>query len=640
MLGSEKDIYLFSLIFGTTKYNDWLNILEIFSLLKSGTLKIYKDLDEDKIICDKKYDCKDPERKILDLLSEKGAINLDKYISQIEKKYLNIIAYYLNRDRYLLNEVYDRLPNCHKKIVITNPFEFFFYPFIYSNNAICRDIGSSYINSEQEVREHVRFVMERIKDKIINEFEEKNIPNENIRKITGDTLYNIRKNYSHIFENSKHYLKEIDRYIYGGTPMKRTFQDTFSYITNFRNEYEENIIFLLSDGESTDGNPEEIVKNELTKTNSILITCYLSSFENECPKILYDENTEPKNLVQGEKILYEMSSSVSSANSIFTFLEEKGWKVPHSGRCKLFLRANNPKIIDEYLSLITMLIKGNDALFDLVGKIDFEKYINNNINSFKPKMQHGGTCYAHAIATVIHMSLSRIYGRIPPTFEDIKNSLIQKYGEHGAYTEQVLKNELPKYKLHYKELNETEAKEAILKGRPCIFTFYLDKIGWAKFSKFYNENKGGKLTKEIFDNIKNYGDDTSGGHAVVFVKYGSNYLEFINSWGINWNNGGFFRVGDLKFFQNVRFFDVFWFLSDLTDQDKKNWEQRNQQIIKDNLSRYKLFNYKIECPKCKQIIEAEKFKGTFYKAECPLCGFKFVPNIEQLAKTLYIKQNF
>ena len=335
-----------------------------------------------------------------------------------------------------------------------------------------------------------------------------------------------------------------------------------------------------------------------------------------------------------------MSSSISSSNSIFTFLEEKGWKVPHSGKCKLFLRANNPKIIDEYLSLITMLIKGNDALFDLIGKIDFEKYINNNINSFIPKEQHGGTCYAHAISTVIHMALSRIYGRIPPTFEEIKNSLIQKYGEDGANTEQVLKNELPKFKLHYKELNETEAKEAILKGRPCIFTFYLDKIGWAKFSKFYRENKGGKLTKEIFDNINNYGDATSGGHAVVFVRYGSNYLEFINSWGINWNKGGFFRVGDLKFFQKIRFFDVFWYLSDLTEQDKKNWESRNQQVIKDNLSRYKLFNYKIECPKCKQIIEAEKFKGTFYEAECPLCGFKFVPNIEQLAKTLYIKQNF
>ena len=69
LLGSEKDIYLFSLIFGTTKYNDWLNILEIFSLLKSGDLNI--GVDEDEIIHDKKYDCNNPEIKILNLLTEK-----------------------------------------------------------------------------------------------------------------------------------------------------------------------------------------------------------------------------------------------------------------------------------------------------------------------------------------------------------------------------------------------------------------------------------------------------------------------------------------------------------------------------------------------------------------------------------------
>ena len=337
--------------------------------MKNGVLYIDKDIDVDKLIHDKKYDCNNPEGKISDLLSEKGAVDLNKYIFRIEKNYLNIIAYYLDKDRALLNEVYDRLPNCHKRIEMTNIFKFIAYPLICGYDASLRNIGSSFIDPEVEVRKHVDFLMERIKGKITDEIIENNISNINLKKITGDTLYNIRKNYSHIFENRAHYLKEINHFIYGLTPMKRTFQDVFNYITEVRNEYEENIIFLLSDGESTDGNPEIIVKNGLGNTNSILITCYLSSFENECPKILYGENTEPKNLVKGEQILFNMSSSISSSNSIFTFLEEKGWKVPHSGKCKLFLRANNPKIIDEYLSLITMLIKGNDALFDLIGKI-------------------------------------------------------------------------------------------------------------------------------------------------------------------------------------------------------------------------------------------------------------------------------
>ena len=637
ILGSEENIYLFALIFGTREFQDWLNALEIFDYFNSK--KDINNINIEEIISDKKYECDKAELKILELLKSKGAIDLDKYICKIDKKYMNIIAYYLDKDSILLQEVYDRLPDCHKSIKIEGPTDYIFYYLKYGYRGAVRGIGSGFVDAEKEVKKHVDFVMEKIKHKIIID----NIDTITINKfkqITGDTIYNIRKNYNQILDQKEYYLKQIDDFIYGYTPMKHIFNDAFEYINNNTIQYEENIIFLLSDGESTDGNPEELVKYKLIETNSILITCFLSSEESQCPKILYDEKTIPMNLTRGERILYNMSSTISTSNQIFNLLEEKGWKVPKSGKCKLFVRINNPNILNEYLALITILVRGNDALFDLIGKVDFEKYINNNINSFEPVKQHGGTCYAHAIATVIHMSLCRIYGRIPPKFEDIKNDLINIYGKDGASTKNVLEKELPKYKLHYKEVNEQEAKEAILKGRPCIFTFHLDKIGWAKFSKFYRENKGGKLTKEIFDNINNYGNDTPGGHAVVFVRFGSNYLEFINSWGKDWNNGGFFRVGDLKFFQEIHFYDVFWYITDLTEQDIKNWESRNQEVVKEGLSNHNIFNYKILCPNCKQISEASKFRGTFYKAECPLCNFAFVPSIEQLAKTLYLKQSF
>ena len=46
--------------------------------------------DIEKVISEKKYYCVNPENKILDLLSQKGAIDLDKYIQKIEKKYMNV----------------------------------------------------------------------------------------------------------------------------------------------------------------------------------------------------------------------------------------------------------------------------------------------------------------------------------------------------------------------------------------------------------------------------------------------------------------------------------------------------------------------------------------------------------------------
>ena len=82
LLGSEEDIDFFSLIFRITKLNNRLNVLEIFNFLLNK--------DKEKVISEKKYYCVNPENKILDLLSQKGAIDLDKYIQKIEKKYMNI----------------------------------------------------------------------------------------------------------------------------------------------------------------------------------------------------------------------------------------------------------------------------------------------------------------------------------------------------------------------------------------------------------------------------------------------------------------------------------------------------------------------------------------------------------------------
>ena len=51
-----------------------------------------------------------------------------------------------------------------------------------------------------------------------------------------------------------------------------------------------------------------------------------------------------------------------------------------------------------------------------------------------------------------------------------------------------------------------------------------------------------------------------------------------------------------------------------------------------------LFNYPVKCPHCDQISKASQFNGNLSIAICPLCQKQFVPNIEQLSKTLYLKQ--
>ena len=74
---------------------------------------------------------------------------------------MNIIAYYLEKDKDLLQETYDRLPSCHK--------------FQYNNfyNTVVRNVGSGFVNEKKEIKEHVDFVMKKIMNKIIDEILEK-----------------------------------------------------------------------------------------------------------------------------------------------------------------------------------------------------------------------------------------------------------------------------------------------------------------------------------------------------------------------------------------------------------------------------------------------------------------------------------
>jgi len=55
-------------------------------------------------------------------------------------------------------------------------------------------------------------------------------------------------------------------------------------------------------------------------------------------------------------------------------------------------------------------------------------------------------------------------------------------------------------------------------------------------------------------------DGESGGHAVLLVSYSKKSLRFVNSWGSNWANGGFFEVENEHVLGDLKFCDVYWTL--------------------------------------------------------------------------------
>ena len=123
LLGSEKDIDFYSLIFGASKYNDWLNALELLNIaIENNGFQNFENINSQNfdfvtIKSDPKYDCSNPKQEIIKLLNDEGAIDIDRYMNQLPSEdYLHVLVYYLKENRVLLKEVYQRLPDCHKKI--------------------------------------------------------------------------------------------------------------------------------------------------------------------------------------------------------------------------------------------------------------------------------------------------------------------------------------------------------------------------------------------------------------------------------------------------------------------------------------------------------------------------------------------
>ncbi len=94
------------------------------------------------------------------------------------------------------------------------------------------------------------------------------------------------------------------------------------------------------------------------------------------------------------------------------------------------------------------------------------------------------------------MSFNKIFDKNIPSFEDNRNDIINNYNECKGKIKKILNEVLPNYKLSYNKIDEKGAKYAIQKGRPCHFSFLLNKRGWVKFFYFCEKHKGEILQKK------------------------------------------------------------------------------------------------------------------------------------------------
>ena len=251
-----------------------------------------------------------------------------------------------------------------------------------------------------------------------------------------------------------------------------------------------------------------------------------------------------------------------------------------------------------------------------------------------------GICFAYACSTAIFLALSRIYGRQIYSFNSIFEQIVTWFSpEHdqGAYTDQVLKRECPRYGLKYKELNCEEALKFLKKGVSSVAMFFLPKKGWIKFSAFFNnkQNKERILKKnDLLQEDGKYGNENeegSGSHVVVLVGSGKGYLEFLNSWGPDWGNNGRFRIDSEKdVFPILKFYPVFWTNDDLTKEEKEFYKKCKEaeyyafQNKDKDAQRFSAFYFR--CKYCYKLIRNDTINIASKEYTCPYCHEIFKPS--------------
>jgi hypothetical protein len=190
-----------------------------------------------------------------------------------------------------------------------------------------------------------------------------------------------------------------------------------------------------------------------------------------------------------------------------------------------------------------------------------------------------GTCYAHATATVIRAAESRIFGRRVEEHNAMVKRIIDQHGSNGGNETIVFEEECPPRKLRYKSLNIQGAEEGIRIGRPVYMAFLLTHEQWQQFLSFFTINPNGVLTSDIISPASWRSSlFDSEGHAVVIVGQEADSWKIKNSWGSNWAEGGFFKVKkDALAGYTTRYYDVFFYESDLTEADRMAYLRRQRE---------------------------------------------------------------
>ena len=152
-------------------------------------------------------------------------------------------------------------------------------------------------------------------------------------------------------ERSKELLENVEPFIYGRTPLYQSLEKATKLFEgdNSKNK----MLFVLSDGDPTDGSNEDNAKIRqiISKLTGVtLVSCFISrsSSMDIDPKRLYD--TIQPGWESGAKFLFSFSSHVPTQHLTRAILAKRGWTIDIvNNQTRLFVQVNHPDNLRYYI---------------------------------------------------------------------------------------------------------------------------------------------------------------------------------------------------------------------------------------------------------------------------------------------------
>ncbi|KAH7240304.1 uncharacterized protein BKA55DRAFT_542890 [Fusarium redolens] len=232
-------------------------------------------------------------------------------------------------------------------------------------------------------------------------------------------------------DNNDNLFDAMRQYMYGLTPMCHTLKKALDAFRS-KPEAEHRMLVLISDGNSTDGDPSTAA-GDLRSDGISIATVKLTDNRSGTQQALHYK-TNPL-WDKGTRNLFKISTPIPGSTHPVPVLASVSWAVPSAGEIALFCTVYTVAALEEFCSMLLSARFGSaDALLDIVSRMRFDDYINNEHLTIRHKPTNQGKrgiCYAHAVASVMHMALLRIISRAGgiPSFNEIRDKILSKYPE-------------------------------------------------------------------------------------------------------------------------------------------------------------------------------------------------------------------